>query len=99
VTAVHEAPSDYPRGKKGDVLTVEFTVVGIPGLGLNGGPEFKHSETPTRLPKWSSMANERANPGTLPLTRPTRKSACKLLILQVLKVWLLGLDSNRQPSG
>jgi 2-polyprenyl-6-hydroxyphenyl methylase/3-demethylubiquinone-9 3-methyltransferase len=44
VTAVHKAPSDYPSGKAGDVLTVEFTVVGIPCLGLNGGPTFKHSE-------------------------------------------------------
>jgi predicted 3-demethylubiquinone-9 3-methyltransferase (glyoxalase superfamily) len=44
VTAVHKAPSDYPGGKQGDVLTVEFTVVGIPCLGLNGGPVFKHSE-------------------------------------------------------
>ena len=44
VIAVHEAPSDYPGGKKGDVLTVEFTVLGIPCLGLNGGPMFKHSE-------------------------------------------------------
>lgn len=44
VTAVHIAPSDYPGGKKGDPLTVEFTVLGIPCLGLNGGPEFKHSE-------------------------------------------------------
>src|SRR4029078_3806660 len=44
VTAVHEAPADYPGGKRGDVLTVEFTVVGIPCLGLNGGPAFKHSE-------------------------------------------------------
>ena len=44
VTAVHKAPSDYPSGKAGDVLTVEFTVLGIPCLGLNGGPEFKHSE-------------------------------------------------------
>jgi predicted 3-demethylubiquinone-9 3-methyltransferase (glyoxalase superfamily) len=44
VTAVHEAPDDYPGGKKGDVLTVEFTVLGIPCLGLNGGPTFKHSE-------------------------------------------------------
>src|SRR3954468_12424522 len=44
VTAVHKAPSDYPSGKKGDVLTVEFTVMGIPCLGLNGGPQFKHSE-------------------------------------------------------
>ncbi len=44
VVAVHRAPGDYPSGKKGDVLTVEFTVVGIPCLGLNGGPMFKHSE-------------------------------------------------------
>ena len=44
VTAVHKAPGDYPSGKEGDVLTVEFTVLGIPCLGLNGGPQFKHSE-------------------------------------------------------
>ncbi len=44
VSAVHPAPSDYPGGKKGDVLTVEFTVLGIPCLGLNGGPNFKHTE-------------------------------------------------------
>ena len=48
VTAVHEAPADYPSGKKGDVLTVEFTVLGIPCLGLNGGPEFKHSRAAGR---------------------------------------------------
>jgi predicted 3-demethylubiquinone-9 3-methyltransferase (glyoxalase superfamily) len=44
VTAVHKAPGDYPDGKEGGVLTVEFTVLGIPCLGLNGGPHFKHSE-------------------------------------------------------
>ena len=44
VTAVHQAPGDYPSGKKGDVLTVEFTILGIPCVGLNGGPVFKHSE-------------------------------------------------------
>src|SRR4051812_16095534 len=44
VTAVHKAPGDYPNGKAGDVLTVEFTVVGIPCLGLNGGPMFQHTE-------------------------------------------------------
>ncbi len=44
VTAVHLAPGDYPSGKKGDVLTVEFTVLGIPCIGLNGGPMFKHTE-------------------------------------------------------
>ena len=44
VTAVHLAPLDYPSGKAGDVLTVDFTVCGIPCLGLNGGPLFKHSE-------------------------------------------------------
>jgi predicted 3-demethylubiquinone-9 3-methyltransferase (glyoxalase superfamily) len=44
VGAVHRAPGDYPSGKEGDVLTVEFTVMGIPCLGLNGGPAFTHSE-------------------------------------------------------
>lgn len=44
VTAVYRAPSDYPSGKAGDVLTVAFTVAGIPCLGINGGPAFKHSE-------------------------------------------------------
>ena len=44
VGAVHRAPGDYPSGKEGDVLTVEFAVMGIPCLGLNGGPMFKHSE-------------------------------------------------------
>ncbi len=44
VTAVHHAPGDYPDGKEGNVLTVEFTVCGIPCVGLNGGSAFKHSE-------------------------------------------------------
>ena len=44
VDAVHRAPGDYPSGKQGDVITVQFTVIGIPCIGLNGGPEFKHSE-------------------------------------------------------
>ena len=42
--AVQLAPSDYPAGKKGDALVVEFTVLGIPCVGLNGGPEFTHTE-------------------------------------------------------
>ena len=44
VGTVHRAPGDYPDGKQGDALTVEFTVMGIPCLGLNGGPAFTHSE-------------------------------------------------------
>ncbi len=44
VTAVHRAPGDYPGGEQGQALTVEFTVLGVPCLGLNGGPAFKHSE-------------------------------------------------------
>lgn len=44
VTAVHRAPTDYPSGKAGDVLTVAFTVCGVPCLGLNGGPAFRQSE-------------------------------------------------------
>ncbi len=42
--AVHRAPADFPDGKAGDVLTVDFTVAGVPCIGLNGGPLFKHSE-------------------------------------------------------
>ncbi len=44
VTGVHRAPGDFPGGKEGDILTVEFTVMGIPCLGLNGGPVFTHDE-------------------------------------------------------
>lgn len=44
VTAIHHALSDFPGGKQGDVLTVEFTVMGIPCIGLNGGSAFKQSE-------------------------------------------------------
>jgi predicted 3-demethylubiquinone-9 3-methyltransferase (glyoxalase superfamily) len=43
VGAVHRAPGDFPSGKKANVLTVEFTVMGIPCVGLNGGPSVKHS--------------------------------------------------------
>ena len=44
ITAVHRAPGDYPSGKAGDVLIVEFTVAGVPCIGLNGGPAFPQSE-------------------------------------------------------
>ena len=44
VNAVHHAPGDNPSGKQGEVLTVEFTVLGVACLGLNGGPAFKHNE-------------------------------------------------------
>jgi len=45
VQSVHRAPADYPAGKQGDVLTVNFTVAGVPCLGLNGGPQFRHNES------------------------------------------------------
>ena len=44
VNAVFKAPTDYPSGKEGEVLTVDFTVLGLPCLGLNGGPAFKQTE-------------------------------------------------------
>ena len=44
VGAIQRAPADYPSGKAGDALTVDFTVAGIPCIGLNGGPHYKHSE-------------------------------------------------------
>ncbi|MCX7304636.1 MAG: VOC family protein [Hyphomicrobiales bacterium] len=44
VTGVHRAPGDFPSGKEGGVLTVAFTVAGIPCIGINGGPMFKQTE-------------------------------------------------------
>jgi 2-polyprenyl-6-hydroxyphenyl methylase/3-demethylubiquinone-9 3-methyltransferase len=44
VTGIHRAPGDFPGGKQGDVLVVLFTVLGVPCLGLNGGPAFPHTE-------------------------------------------------------
>jgi predicted 3-demethylubiquinone-9 3-methyltransferase (glyoxalase superfamily) len=44
VTSVHHAPSDFPDGKEGDVLTVEFSVCGIPCIGVNGGPSFVRTQ-------------------------------------------------------
>ncbi|MBA1244441.1 VOC family protein [Pseudomonas japonica] len=44
VGAVYHAPADFPAGKRGDVLTVEFTVLGLPCVGLNGGPAFQPTE-------------------------------------------------------
>ena len=44
VDAIVHAPADYPSGKAGDVITVEFTVIGIPCVGINGGPAFKQTE-------------------------------------------------------
>ena len=44
VGAIHRAPGDYPSGKEGDVLVIEFTVAGVACVGLNGGPMFKHNE-------------------------------------------------------
>ena len=45
VGQVMRAPADFPAGKKGDVLVVDFTVLGIPCMGLNGGPQFRHNES------------------------------------------------------
>lgn len=44
VGPVTRAPADYPAGRKGDVIVVAFTVAGLPCIGLNGGPAFRHSE-------------------------------------------------------
>lgn len=44
VTRIYKAPGDYPSGREGDILMVEFTVLGLPCMGLNGGPDFKHNE-------------------------------------------------------
>ena len=74
VTAVHQAPGDYPGGKKGDVLTVEFTVLGIPCLGLNGGPVFKHTR---RFPSRSRLTirKRRTVTGTRSSATAARKAS------------------------
>jgi predicted 3-demethylubiquinone-9 3-methyltransferase (glyoxalase superfamily) len=67
VGAVHRAPGDFPSGKKGDVLMGESTVMGIPCLGLNGGPALKHNEALTATRR-ARVAGARANgdcPGRL----------------------------------
>ena len=56
VDALHRAPGDFPSGKEEDVLIVEFTVMGIPCLGLNGGPAFKHNEAFSFLVATSDQA-------------------------------------------
>ena len=55
---VLHAPNDYPSGKKGQVLTVAFTVLGIPCLGINGGPAFRHSEAFSfQIISWAILMN------------------------------------------
>src|SRR5271154_4276911 len=77
VIAVHEAPGDYPSGKKGDVLTVEFTVVGIPCLGLNGGPAARRSGTPRPFPSRSRriIRKRRTVTGTRSSAMAARKAS------------------------
>jgi hypothetical protein len=60
VGAIHRAPGDYPFGKKGDVLTVEFKVAGVSCIGLNGGPTFKHGEAAQRF--LATLSNRSALP-------------------------------------
>ena len=57
VGAVHHAPADYPSGKAGDALVVEFTIAGIPCIGLNGGPAFKHNEAFSFHRHWRSAGD------------------------------------------
>ena len=56
IDKVHRAPGNYPSGKAGDVLTVEFTLMGRPFLGLNGGPQFKFTEAVSFMVNCTSQA-------------------------------------------
>ena len=79
VGAVHRAPSDYPSGKKGDVLTVEFTVAGIPCLGLNGGPAFSTTK-PSRSrspPTISKRPTATGTPSSAMVARRARAAGAK----------------------
>ena len=76
VGAVHRAPDDFPGGQAGQVLTVEFTVCGIPCMGLNGGPAFKQSEAFSFQPAtedqaetdryWGAIVNTGGQAGACP---------------------------------
>src|SRR5258706_15891786 len=73
VGASHRAPGDFPSGKKGNVLFVEFTVMGIPCLGLNGGPAFKHNEAFSFQVATADQAEtDQKGTGSLPARRPSR---------------------------
>src|SRR5690625_4311813 len=73
VGTVHHAPGDYPAGKENDVLMVEFTVMGIPCIGLNGGPAFSHNDECLRrhLYGWSSIRANRQYSLVFPWTSGT----------------------------
>ena len=73
VGAVHRAPADYPDGKAGDALMVDFTVAGIPCIGLNGGPHYKHSEAPFRSRSRPTIRKRRTATGTRSLAMAGRK--------------------------
>ena len=75
VGAVHRAPCDYPGGKAGDVLTVEFTVCGVPCMGLNGGDAFKQSEAFSFQIATDDQA-ETDRTGTRSSATAARQSAC-----------------------
>jgi predicted 3-demethylubiquinone-9 3-methyltransferase (glyoxalase superfamily) len=70
VGAVHRAPADFPSGKKGDVLTVEFTVMGIPCLGLNGGPAFTRSRNCNVHPPRRAASREYVGSASSHVTSP-----------------------------
>jgi predicted 3-demethylubiquinone-9 3-methyltransferase (glyoxalase superfamily) len=74
VGGVHRAPSDYPSGKEGDVLTVEFTVAGVPCIGLNGGPAFKHNEATSIEKKVEARECHRQDGYTPDITQPSQKA-------------------------
>src|SRR3981189_646221 len=75
VGAIHRAPGDYPSGKKGDVLTVEFTVAGVSCIGLNGGPTFKHHEA-FSLQIATDDQEETARCGTSSVGNGVQESQC-----------------------
>ena len=75
VGAVHRAPGDYPSGKEGDVLTVDFTVAGIPCLGLNGGPRSSTTK-PSRSRSRPTIRKRPIGTGTPSSAMAAQESAC-----------------------
>jgi hypothetical protein len=91
VTAVHRAPGDYPSGKTGDVLTVDFTVLGIPCMGLNG---VRRSRTARR-----SRSRSRPTPRKRPIATGTRSSATAARKANAAGARTAGVSTGRSPHG
>src|SRR5215813_4034637 len=95
MTAVHKAPADCPSGKAGDVITVEFTVLGSPCLGLNGGPAFRHSEAFS----FQIATDNQAETDRGFRTQSSRATASQRSTMSLRRVSMMSISSLCSPAG